>query len=114
MHEMGVASSILDAARYEAARFPGSRPSRVGVRVGEWSGVDTESLQFCFEALVAGTDLAGLQLEIDYRVRRNLCGRCGREFAVVNYDIRCPDCGHDATIPADGGQLDIAYVELEE
>jgi Zn finger protein HypA/HybF involved in hydrogenase expression len=67
MHEMGIASSIMDAARGEAARFPGAKPSRIGVRIGEWAGVDTESLRFCFESLVLGSDLAGLQLVIDYR-----------------------------------------------
>jgi Zn finger protein HypA/HybF involved in hydrogenase expression len=67
MHEMGIASSIMNAARSEAARFPGAIPARIGVRIGEWAGVDTESLRFCFESLVLGTDLAGLQLDIDYR-----------------------------------------------
>jgi len=43
--------------------------------------VDVESLRFCFEALVMDSDLAGLQLEIDYRARRNRCERCGVEFA---------------------------------
>jgi len=69
MHEMGIASSIMDAARTEAARFPGAVPARIGVRIGEWAGVDTESLRFCFESLVLGSDLAGLQLDIDYRAR---------------------------------------------
>ena len=69
MHEMGIASSILEAARKEAARHAGARPARVGLRLGEWAGVDTESLRFCFEALVAGTDLEGVQLDIDYRER---------------------------------------------
>ena len=62
MHEMGIANSILDAVRTEAERNPGSRPSRVGLRLGEWAGVDIESLRFCFGALVAGSDLAGLEL----------------------------------------------------
>jgi len=114
MHEMGIASSVLDAVRVEAGRYPGSHPSRVGVRVGAWSGVDRESLQFCFEALVTGTDLAGLLLSIDYRERRNRCGRCSEEFAVRNYETRCPQCGSDFTTAIGGTELDIAFVELEE
>jgi hydrogenase nickel incorporation protein HypA/HybF len=114
MHEMGIASSVLDAVRIEAGRYPGSRPSRVGVRLGEWSGVDVESLRFCFEALVMDSDLAGLQLEIDYRARRNRCERCGVEFAVENYEIRCPACTSGQTKAISGTELDIAYVELEE
>ncbi len=114
MHEMGIASSVLDAVRTEAGRYPGSRPSRVGVRLGEWAGVDVESLRFCFGALVTGSDLAGLELEIDYRPRRNLCERCRTEFDVHDYEIRCPECGSESTTAIGGTELDLAYVELEE
>jgi Zn finger protein HypA/HybF involved in hydrogenase expression len=51
MHEMGIATSV-DAAQNEAKRHPGSKLLKVGLRVGEWSGVDLDSLCFCFEALV--------------------------------------------------------------
>jgi len=114
MHEMGIASSVLDAVRIEAGKYPGSRPSRVGLRVGEWAGVDQESLRFCFEAMVTDTDLAGLRLEIDYRERRNRCDRCGTEFAIQNYEIRCPHCSAETTKAISGSELDITYVELEE
>jgi Zn finger protein HypA/HybF involved in hydrogenase expression len=57
MHEMGIASSILDAAETEARRYPGHRPAKVGVLIGEYAGVDTESLRFCFEAVAGGLEL---------------------------------------------------------
>ena len=66
MHEMGIASSILDAIRKETAMRPGYRAAKVGVRIGELGGVDTESLRFCFEAVVRGTDLEPLELGIEY------------------------------------------------
>ncbi len=53
MHELSIADSILGAVRTEAARRPGARVAKVGLRLGELSGVDRESLSFCFEALVA-------------------------------------------------------------
>jgi len=114
MHEMGIASSVLDAVKIEAGKYPGSRASRVGLRLGEWSGVDVESLRFCFEALVLESDLAGLELEIDYRERRNRCSRCGLEFAIRNYEIRCPACQSEETSAVSGTELDIAYLELED
>jgi hydrogenase nickel incorporation protein HypA/HybF len=114
MHEMGIANSVLDAIRQEAAKYPGARASRVGLRIGEWSGVDVESLRFCFEALIAGSDLSGLDVEIDYRLRKNRCSRCGVEFAIHNYEIRCPECDCDDTLAVSGAELDIGYVELED
>jgi Zn finger protein HypA/HybF involved in hydrogenase expression len=64
---MGIANSILDAVRTEAKRFPGSRIRKVGLRIGEYAGVDTESLSFCFDALKQDTDLAEVALEIEYQ-----------------------------------------------
>jgi hydrogenase nickel incorporation protein HypA/HybF len=57
MHEMGIATSVLDAAQNEAKRHPGSKLLKVGLRVGEWSGVDPDSLRFFFgssEEIVGG------------------------------------------------------------
>ncbi len=66
MHEMGIANSILDAVRKERALRPGYRIAKVGVRLGELGGVDTESLRFCFDALVLQTDLEPLELDIEF------------------------------------------------
>jgi len=69
MHEMGIANSVIDAVRGEAARHPGARPTKVGLRLGEWAGVDAESLRFCLEVLVKDTELEALALDIDFRPR---------------------------------------------
>lgn len=65
MHEMGIASSILEAVRQEQLRYPGYRATRVGVRIGQFAGVDSESLQFCFGAIVKDSPLASLELGIE-------------------------------------------------
>jgi len=65
MHEMGIASSILDAVMRELQRFPGYRAAKVGVRIGELAGVDGESLRFCFDAIVKDSPFAPLELDIE-------------------------------------------------
>ena len=67
MHEMGIASSILDAVQRELLRYPGYRAAKVDVRIGEFAGVDGESLRFCFDAIVKGSPLAPLDLNIEAR-----------------------------------------------
>ncbi len=69
MHEMGIATSVLEAVRREAPKHPGARVSKIGLRLGEWSGVDVESLRFCLEVLVKGTQLEPLDVDIDFRPR---------------------------------------------
>ena len=68
MHEMGIASSILEAVEKECLLHPGHRAVKVGVVIGEYAGVDTESLRFCFEALSKDFKPAPLQLDIAWRV----------------------------------------------
>lgn len=62
MHELGIASSIIEAASSEERLHPGHRAAKIGIVIGEYAGVDTESLRFCFETL---TD--GLELDITWR-----------------------------------------------
>ena len=113
MHEMGIATSVLEAAQQEAQRHPGSKLLKVGVRIGEWSGVDPDSLRFCFEALVLGSEDAPA-LDIEFLPRQNRCPGCGIVFALKDYNIDCPECGAGATEPVSGSELELAFVELEE
>jgi hydrogenase nickel incorporation protein HypA/HybF len=87
MHELGIACSILEAVRAESARRPGVRVRKVGVRIGEYSGVDTESLRFCFETLAKESSPEPLALDIEY----------------------CP-AGNGTR----GDELDLSYLEIEE
>ena len=64
MHELGIADSILQAVRAEMARQGPGRACKVAVRIGPMSGVDAGSLTFCFDALVKGSELEPLELEI--------------------------------------------------
>lgn len=72
MHELGIANSVIEAVRAEAARRPGARVTKVGLRIGEFAGVDRESLSFCFEVLVKQTDLESAVLVIESAARDEL------------------------------------------
>ncbi len=114
MHELGIAESILAAVSNEAASRPGSRPLRVGVRVGELAAIDPESLRFCFEVLVKGTENESLQMEIETVPRRHFCGVCKEDFAVRDYDFHCPGCHAWCPTFAGGDDLTLTFLELEE
>src|SRR5574337_20199 len=114
MHELSIANAILDTVRAEAARHPGARVAKVGVRVGELAGVDPEALSFGFDALVKGTDLEPLALEIEFRPRRHRCRRCAESFPVIDFQVACPACGNSETVCISGDELEVAYLELDE
>lgn len=62
MHEMGIACSVIEAVRKELLRYPAWRVLKVSVRIGEFAGVDSESLRFCLDAIVKDSPLAPLEL----------------------------------------------------
>ena len=114
MHELGIAESILNRVQEESLRHAGARPTKVGVRIGELSGVDPDSLSFAFEVLVKSVPLEGLSLQIDYRKRIQRCAACGCEFETSILFCSCPDCGSCDSRCIAGHELDIVYIELED
>ena len=114
MHEVGIASSILECVETEARRRPDARVSAVGVRIGELSNVDRDALAFAFEAITYKTPWQSLKLEVEWCPRRQKCLACGEEFVVQDLDLSCPNCGANRSSCIGGTELDIAYLELEE
>ncbi len=114
MHELSIASAILETVEAEAAKRPGSRFTKVAVKVGELSGVNADALAFGFEALVKDSKWDPLVLEIEEVPLRHHCPQCDTTFAVQQFETQCPHCGNLQTKCISGEELDIAYMELEE
>jgi hydrogenase nickel incorporation protein HypA/HybF len=114
MHELGIANSILEAVRIESAMRNGGRVVKVGLRIGELAAVDPEALRFCLEALVSGTDLEPLALDLEYCPRRARCPRCGDVFRGVEFPVACPNCNSAEPEFAGGDELEFAYLEIED
>ena len=114
MHELGIAEGALAAIQKEAARFPDSRITRAGLRIGELAGIDTSALRFAFEAVIQGTEFEPLRLEIEFCPRRQKCRGCGQHFVVRDYDLQCPNCHGFENDCIGGDELDLAFVEVEE
>jgi hydrogenase nickel incorporation protein HypA/HybF len=113
MHEMSIAASMLEAVRTESARH-NAHVQAVGVKIGELAGVDSESLRFCFDALVLDTDLAPLSLRIEHLPWRNRCRQCPQDFDVREYRTECPQCGSAQTEMVSGKELEFAYMEIDD
>jgi hydrogenase nickel incorporation protein HypA/HybF len=114
MHEMGIANSVLDAVRSEARRFLSAHICKVGLRIGALAGVAPDSLSFCFEALVRGTEFEPLILEIEYCPRTHQCTSCGCSFLAPSEGAACPNCGSADSRFAGGDELEFAYLEVED
>jgi hydrogenase nickel incorporation protein HypA/HybF len=114
MHEMGIAASVLDIVRQYVPEAQGPQVRRVSIRVGELAGVQTESLRFCFEAIVAGTPYGAATLAIEYIPAVRRCRTCGTTFPGAAALASCPGCG-GTDAPLEGGrELSVTEVELDD
>ena len=65
MHELSIALRIVELVEDQlAAEPPETTVSAVDIRVGEWSSIVPEALQFAWEPATEGTRLAGAALRI--------------------------------------------------
>jgi hydrogenase nickel incorporation protein HypA/HybF len=114
MHEMGIAESVLDIVRLHVPEAQAPLVRRVSLRVGELAGVQTDSLRFCFEAIVAGTPYGAATLAIEYIPAVRRCRACGTTFPGGPLLAVCPACG-GVDAPLEGGrELSVTEVELDD
>jgi hydrogenase nickel incorporation protein HypA/HybF len=111
MHEMSIAQSMLDIVKEEMVRHNATALRSVRVHIGQLSAIVPESLAFCFEVMVAGSDLEGARLITEVIPLRGTCLDCSESFQIENYAFECPHCG-SADIKTIAGQ-DLSIVEME-
>jgi hydrogenase nickel incorporation protein HypA/HybF len=111
MHELSVASAVIDTA----VRHSGGCPvTVVSVRVGVLRQVVPDSLRFYFEIVGRGTVCEGARLELAEVDPRLRCNDCGREWELLFPAFRCPDCASAAVTVLCGEELQVEYIEVEE
>ena len=112
MHEMAIAEGILDIALSYAQQNDARRIGRIGLLLGELSGVETDALSLCFSALVRGTIAEQAALTWERVPLTGRCHDCGREREIRPQDCLCPDCGGGMEIIG-GREMRVDYIEME-
>lgn len=111
MHELSVASAVVDTAVRHAA---GRRVSVVRVRVGQLRQVVPDSLEFYFGLLSRDGLCDGATLEVEVVPSRLRCAPCAHEWSIDVPAFRCPRCaGADVSVLA-GEELEVESIEVEQ
>ena len=110
MHELGIASAIVDAA---VRHGEGRRVSVVSIRVGEMRQAVPASLAFYFEIAARGTACEGARLDVESVDALMSCTACGHQWDPAN-GFRCPGCGAAGTEIVRGDELEVESIEVEE
>lgn len=112
MHELSIATSIVETVLHEIDRKHLAPVQSIGVRIGALSNVDPEALRFGFEAAIVDTPLVDTKLEIEFVAVQGKCRACNHEFAVQDFVFSCAHCGSGQIETTRGEELDIAYLEV--
>ena len=111
MHEMSIAQSLMEIIREEMGKHDAKVLKSVHLQIGQLSAIVPESLSFCFQVMVEGTEMEGAKLVMDIIPLRGRCPECRKEFEIEDYHFACPTCG-SARIETIAGQ-DLAVVDME-
>lgn len=113
MHELSIASSIIDIVNENLSQHPGARATKVKVAIGSHCGVVPESLRFCFPLAAEGTPAENAQLLIEEKNLMVKCQTCNQGPAETP-GLVCPHCGSFEVSVTSGMELDLISIEIKE
>jgi hydrogenase nickel incorporation protein HypA/HybF len=114
MHELTIATSLIDLASDYAARNGSARVTAMHVRLGVMCGV-ARSLYFCFAPATRGTLCEGAKLHIEEIPLTIFCDTCDAVKSPISpANLRCPGCGRPSRKVLSGREMELAHIEIEE
>jgi hydrogenase nickel incorporation protein HypA/HybF len=113
MHELSIATSIVEIAGEYARREGGGRVTGVTLRIGRLSCVHEDALRSSFDLVTEGTPLAGASLDVIEVPVRIWCAICKAEVELPGIQrFACPACGHLSGNIRAGRELDIESIQI--
>jgi hydrogenase nickel incorporation protein HypA/HybF len=112
MHELSVTESMLGVVLRHAESNKATQVTRINMALGDMSTVMEESVRFYFDIIAKGTIAEGAELNFKRTKLIGRCGGCGKEFEVVEFDFRCPDCDANQTEIASGREFQVESIEV--
>lgn len=114
MHELSIATAVIDEVAKHVAAAGGGRVLAITLRIGRLSCVQEGALRLSFELASADTELSGARLEIIDVPVRIWCPACGAEQELPGVQsLACPECGRLSGDIRAGRELDLESIEME-
>ncbi len=112
MHELSIATSIIDLAQEEAEKR-GAAVLAIHLKLGPLAGVIKEALLGSYELAAEGTPLAGSRLVINEVPVVVFCGQCGENRTLPSIQrFCCPVCQTPTPDVVQGEELQVTALEL--
>jgi len=114
VHELSIASNIVEMASEAATKAGAQRVKSIKLRLGALSGVVKEALLFGFDIATQNTMVSGATLQIEELPVIIFCDVCqqARELPSTQ-SFRCPVCHQPSRNIRQGKELEVESVEVE-
>jgi hydrogenase nickel incorporation protein HypA/HybF len=114
MHEISIIESILEVAEEKAREADSPSITVIKLRLGEFTAIAREALEFAFEVARLGTLAEHARLEIEVVPMVLHCVVCDAGTQPTRaMSLICPQCGFPLKIVS-GKELQIEFIEIEE
>ena len=114
MHELALVQRILERAIEVACAHDKRAITAVTVDIGALQAVVPEAMEFAFEVASQGTMAEGAQFVWNTIPPRIACTHCDSVFEVSGWEWACSRCGAPGGRVADGDDIVLRSVELED
>jgi hydrogenase nickel incorporation protein HypA/HybF len=113
MHEIGIAMSLIEIAEANARKSNARSIEVIALRLGEFTTVVREALEFAFEIARQDTLAHKARLQIEVVPTVVECVVCATEVRLASGGtFNCQTCGFPLKIIS-GEELQIDYIEIE-
>ena len=113
MHELSIATSIIEIAEEFAVKNKGANITKIEIEVGELSGIVVDSLEFAMELAVVNTVLERAKIIITTIKGMTRCKQCGKEYVNSDWYTACPQCASMDFDITGGKELQIKSIFIE-
>jgi hydrogenase nickel incorporation protein HypA/HybF len=114
MHEISIIESILEVAEEKAREVNSPSIKVIKLRLGQFTNIARESLEFAFEVARLGTLAECARLEIEVVPMVLHCVVCNsRAQPTRAISLICAQCGFPLKILS-GKELQIEFIEIED
>lgn len=114
MHELSIATSMIEMAQEEAARRGGVQVNAIHLKLGPLAGVVKEALLFSYDVACEGTMLEGSRLVVEETPVVVYCPKCEAERVLASVQLFfCSVCGTPTPEVLRGRELEVVALEIE-
>ncbi|MEA2022103.1 MAG: hydrogenase maturation nickel metallochaperone HypA [Candidatus Caldatribacteriota bacterium] len=113
MHETSIAKNLLEIILNKARECKATRITKITLKLGEFAGINQDSLKFAFKNITRETIAKGAILEIIQLPLLGKCRKCEEEFKINKEEFKCPKCGSLELDIISGEDLYVNNIEIE-